>query len=1426
MPSLTRRSRNFTVSFFTSIVLLALLLFYILEHIPNNEKRINARNFRVLARMGVNLTTTIQSYHHNVVPTFARFTLAHLQADQGNSGVNRGGGKGENGKPTSQRDLSKIIESSISGEKLQSRFRLEYDAEQDADLGLFHLKDRHLHFFVKVNSEQLTQRWKLPNDGSFLFQAKLAIDSLLPPLHRKDIFEHLLVFQTKKEKVKEEEKVKGSLLYTSSPFYPSLVHIDSLVHSRSGLFGGKVMDMELAGEPYKLYLLGQEVGLEEKWVLAGAVPLKHFRTELLAIDKSLVVFILLALALLVLALPFIKLLLMNEQERLQKQDVILTSLALFVGVSLTVLLLFDTYVYFGPDALTKRTQLESLANKVAQELNEEILQAKEQLTALDDLPPKRENIIYLNNKTQGKWEKPEVKDSLPVLTIYPDLIRVLWADTTGQRLCTWTTKGENHENASVANREYFRAINDGKGWIDSLTKEPFFLQSILSWIDGEKYAIISKKSRNHPGSLTPDSITKASVIALTTKLTSLTKPSLPLGYGFFVINQEGEVLFHKNENLNLNENLLEESGSNPSLQAALFGFTPTHFEEHYQGSLHQLFVQPLPKLPLFLVTYVDHDYQSAAKVNIVSLATSLLLIYFLMHALLVGLPLLTTASPSKLKYNRLSFQWLWPRKNDQQTEAYWRVAAALFYAMVVITWFTKREMPVASFFIMLLTISFTFLFAYITIRNTKLTNLPQEKARWVLLTAAAMVFLLNVICSFMYGNYGRVFFFQVILTGGLVALYLLPGSMLRLRVNREYQYAHIAMVLGWLILTSALPSFFVFRIAYDYEAELMVRYHQLHLAQEISQKSHRLKQLPEEGINYQAGNINRSGGRLYSEFFHRTLAGPEAQALDSLFAPPAPEQVVRVRKASLFSAGSQSDQEGTGQREKGSDKRLLYQFIQAVRPVFNNVLASEAFLMTPPSNRATWTRIPLPQKELLEMTYKNRAYPKDSVYLVSELPLYRLPSFTFAGDTAEQVLLSGGFFWVEVLLLVLFLFFMVRFLINRLFNLSLLNNLKMGKVDRGLLDDELKNKVLLISLPGAPDLRKNDRSNGHSSSVTNQEVLLPPLKPTEIDLILQERSTHFTPLKIGEEEKVILVKNFDHEPYEEKWIQLKLDLLHALDELNGKKIILSSAEHPTKWEENAKAALQAAGKDKEAAAKQERVLHLIQLLLHRLQGYTKVYQPLQGLQQKKQPLSKKAKTMDQRDLLLQTVEQECSSCLHLAQYKQQLEQYVRVNHEKKKLTSVDLILKIQSLAHLYYRALWSSCSEVEHYMLFDLAQDGLVNARNVGVLSSLLSKGLLIREENLTLRLFNQSFRNFVLTVVDKEEALRYEKDAAQGSSWETYRTPLLMVLAGAMLFIFYTQKDTWTMMLAVLTAFSTMVGILPRLGFLLPAFLSRGEGK
>jgi hypothetical protein len=130
---------------------------------------------------------------------------------------------------------------------------------------------------------------------------------------------------------------------------------------------------------------------------------------------------------------------------------------------------------------------------------------------------------------------------------------------------------QNNAKVSVNSRNYFKIINNGGGY--TLPDKPvkFALEFITSFTDGEKYAVISTRSK------APVKGNKWPIIALATKLVTFYKPIFPPGYGFCVIDNEGKVLFHQNEDLNLNENLLEEINYEPRLKAALYGQTPAHF---------------------------------------------------------------------------------------------------------------------------------------------------------------------------------------------------------------------------------------------------------------------------------------------------------------------------------------------------------------------------------------------------------------------------------------------------------------------------------------------------------------------------------------------------------------------------------------------------------------------------------------------------------------------------------------------------------------------------------------------------------------------------------------------------------------------------------------------------------------------------------
>jgi hypothetical protein len=174
--------------------------------------------------------------------------------------------------------------------------------------------------------------------------------------------------------------------------------------------------------------------------------------------------------------------------------------------------------------------------------------------------------------------------------------------------------------------------------------------------------------------------------------------------------------------------------------------------------------------------------------------------------------------------------------------------------------------------------------------------------------------------------------------------------------------------------------------------------------------------------------------------------------------------------------------------------------------------------------------------------------------------------------------------------------------------------------------------------------------------------------------------------------------------------------------------------------------------------------------------------------------------LDDEDAI-KLIENECRHGGFLKSIEAGLKAYASANP----VSNDELILKIQSLATFYYYSLWKSCTAEEKYLLYDLAQDGLVNTRNVKVITSLVNKGLV--HSMGTLVLLNRSFRNFILTTVNPDEALALEVAIKQTGAWSVIRIPLIVTLLALGVFIFYTQRDLLNNALALI---ATLAAALP----------------
>jgi hypothetical protein len=82
-------------------------------------------------------------------------------------------------------------------------------------------------------------------------------------------------------------------------------------------------------------------------------------------------------------------------------------------------------------------------------------------------------------------------------------------------------------------------------------------------------------------------------ILATTQLPSLVNVLLPQGFGFAVVDPEGQVLFHSDPSRNLHENFFGETDDPDELKASLRRNEPKHLSLRYGGRAIRAFVQPL-----------------------------------------------------------------------------------------------------------------------------------------------------------------------------------------------------------------------------------------------------------------------------------------------------------------------------------------------------------------------------------------------------------------------------------------------------------------------------------------------------------------------------------------------------------------------------------------------------------------------------------------------------------------------------------------------------------------------------------------------------------------------------------------------------------------------------------------------------------------
>jgi hypothetical protein len=131
-------------------------------------------------------------------------------------------------------------------------------------------------------------------------------------------------------------------------------------------------------------------------------------------------------------------------------------------------------------------------------------------------------------------------------------------------------------------------------------------------------------------------------------------------------------------------------------------------------------------------------------------------------------------------------------------------------------------------------------------------------------------------------------------------------------------------------------------------------------------------------------------------------------------------------------------------------------------------------------------------------------------------------------------------------------------------------------------------------------------------------------------------------------------------------------------------------------------------------------------------------------------------------------------------------------------------------AQQFYHSIWKTLNAREKYILFDLAEDGLVNLHDGYTMRVLMKKGLIVRDERTwQLGLFNKSFRNFILTVISSREAAQIQTEIKDSWQWSHLKTPLILVSLAVMAFMMISQHQAYTRLFGYLSGIAALIPVI-----------------
>jgi hypothetical protein len=1218
----------------------------------------------------------------------------------------------------------------------------------------------------------------------------------------------------------------------------------------------------MGGGEYRLFTQPMSVSVHGKtnqrqtktWVVAGLVTGQRFVSDSVSISYTLLVIILAALLLALFSIPFLKLALLGELQRVRVSDILILAVSMFCGIAVVTIIFLDSLSYRRVRAIGD-AQLRRLASDMKRHMRDEVDRAYQVLVTLEArLPPGTDP----NNPPH-----PELRRLLPVRR-YPFFESFARIDASGMQRQKWFLNGERTDPINVAHRDYFQQAMRGGGWAGDSSGR-YVVESIRSMTNGLTQAVIAKRA--HAGTESKDN----AVVTLAFPMLSVIDPVVAGGCHFVVIDDEGHVVFHSESQRNQLENFFDETDRNKSLQSAVIGRQNEILNLRYWGDDLRAFATPIDGTPWTLVTFRSKRLLRTLNVETIIITLLFLMVYALGYALLASM--VAAVLPS------YRAPWIWPDRTRGYD--YRRLVYAYFFFLVSFcaSIYLLRPQP-------LLVVAFS-----LPAVAVLLSYLRLRRARGAVAGLAALLALAFVSIWFIAAAVGRVetdvvaplslIRFLILLTGtlGILAIVLpplriigtKPGDPLRHLLMPGYSYATAASML--LIVMAILPTAALYKAAFKIEVESFVKLGQMTLVDDVEKHIDRLLKedvggrnrkppYPSLGVYYSfflntqidyaptADDVDRELERQKHEILVR--AGEREAVLTTLHVPwlaRAP-QLPDGRPADWMHviAGGRSIGEPRRNPVPPFVKSLLPQYSDysiRMRELLHSRSADRAWVWRRRGDNLDFESSSIRNLDLVTTSVVPRLLPRWTLQREeAPLPLQNVFARDLSDyrDVAVEPDALGRGVRIALIVFAFFAYFAllgwaIYFVTRNVFLVDLGEPLWLNP--RIPLGPALGGNLLIFAKDIAAAVKRVDRA---------QFVVM---RMSDFDVSDPERvwTSEMTRVDLEPPGKGILIPDFDHRSGSLAFSEIKLRLIESALGPHSRNVVAVTKVSPwvlldlvaadpaiaARW--SAVLATFTVRMDEEPAPEppvpvaythEDAVIPTVKHMWRELKRKTRrilsraqihslweaIKSPRALLMTARTTLAIVRRPIDHAVRRLAFSELVNGSKEHaealivretaaggdfLRQLGVELQRYANGDPSMQYVLrgEGELYDEIGERASAYYTSLWNACSTDEKIVLMHIAADGFANAKDRRVVRRLLAQRLIRRTPNF--RMMNETFRRFVLADVRRQEVARFGTEIPV-SAWDQVRRPLGFTLAAAAIFVFATQRDLFDASIAIVT--------------------------